>query len=583
MHFFDLEARQWTKELSAAAKTEDGEEFFFHGQGCFQRLANLMVKLKGDWAAHYGGGYDHLLLIPLLGKIKDVILTGSRIFCISFINGVKLYDTFPAWLCSLGAMGKFLDLPKLNYDRKTLEKLSSEELRAYNMRDVDILAKGWQSAKQFSESVGMDHKKTAGASAIEAIRVLEPDTWGAWTENSLKWKDLVGLEAIAPGGHTENFYIGPVRDVYCYDIKSSYPSRYSDPNGLGAGIQESHDFRVANNDPLAVMYVSWFLDASKDGKTIAPAKDAATGLAAGHCENWLTFDERRLLETDERVSQIRFHKCYVPKTRLPDAAKTFQRVIGRWKEQGVPFAKVWYNSLHGKFCELVVKDTWSFSLPKELFLGDLNPVKEYPAVGLWRFDKLLVRDDGFAAPHFQPLNGAYVYGRARADIISKIRRIQRSGWIVYYVDTDSIFTNAPPDVMATILGQEMGNNLGQLAFEGGPFRGYIFGRKLYYLESDDGKTKIAAKGVPLKSLVSGKRVMGVYAEKSGGKNVQKAVFDEIFLTGSAKVFRTGVTPFVVGAPEGKWDKYRMVRTLKPIESNKDYDRYGFGHYMAGAL
>lgn len=581
IHVYDLEASRWTKELSAAAITSNGKEYFFKGPGCFQKLARLMQKVKGKWAAHYGGGYDHLLMIPLLGEIKTAILTGSRLFSIKFVSGLELIDTFPSWLCGLAAVGKYVKRPKLNYDRTKLAALSEDELKEYNLNDCRILRDGWKTAEEFSSSVGMTHKMTAGSAAVEALRVLEPDTWTAFARNKISWQTLTTLENIAPGGFTDFMSVGPVSGIHCYDIKSSYPFRYSDPNGLGAGIEEYPIGQKTWDDPLTVVKVSWFLDIYNDDVTIAPAKDEETGLSAGHCSNWLSYDERLLLDSDPRVSRVVQHKAYGPKERLPDAGKEFLRILYEWKNDGVFFAKVWLNSLHGKFCEKVIKDTWDFHKPTETFLG--LPPEQIDGVGLWRFEKLAVDSDGYAAPHFQPINGMLVYGRARAHIIGIIRKIQQAGFKVYYCDTDSVFTNCPPDIMR-VLGIDCGDNLGQLSYEGGPLSGYILGRKLYYLSNEDKSiVKIAAKGVPMKRLTSATKKFGLYSEKSKGKDLQLQIFKQIWEKKSAKILRTGVTPFVVGSGPGKWERFRQIRTLRVCETSRWFDDDGVGHYMSAAV
>ncbi len=581
--FYDLEAkgRSWTSPAAACGMTGN-EEFYFDGPSSWDEMARVIVKVGGRWVAHFGGGYDNLLMIKRIGKVLSVALSGTRAICIKFQNGVELVDSFPQWLCSLESVGKSIQLPKLKVDLATIHN-DPKRLEEYNKRDTLILKKGWHTAAEYCADVGMKHKLTAGSQAIEAVRVLEPETWRSWSDNRIDWETLISLPSnFAPGGNTDNFYIGYVEGIYPYDLKSSYPFRYTDPAGMGSGLEEWIPNRKTWNDPLAVCEVSWFLDASKDGITIAPAK-GDHGLAAGHCTNWLTYDERVLLENDPRVTRIKQRRCFGPCDRLPDACKRFLEIVFQWKEAGLFFAKVWLNSLHGKFAERVIKDTWHALRPEETFLGNKKPPVEVSGVGLWRFDNLYVGRDGKARPHFQPINAALVYGRARAHIISLIRRIQIAGFRVYYTDTDSIFTDCPPARMSILLGGEFGNGLGQLASEGGPYSGYILGRKLYYLEDNNGSKKIAAKGVPIKKMDSGVRRFGMYMQRSGGSDLQRQIFEDIYVKGSAKIFRTGVKSFVLGAKEGEWSKMKMIRTLSPTVGNRHFTPDGVGHYMAGAI
>jgi hypothetical protein len=167
-----------------------------------------------------------------------------------------------------------------------------------------------------------------------------------------------------------------------------------------------------------------------------------------------------------------------------------------------------------------------------------------------------------------------------------------AGFVVFYTDTDSIYTTATPAEMARILRtNEMGNDLGQLAYEGGPFNGYILGRKLYWLErvNEKGETKIksAAKGVSLKSMAhaqkrfvgEGDQRHGVFLESRSdfGDDKRREIFQEA-AEGRVTVVRTGMTPFVSGARKNAWPRFRMPRRITETDGAKKFVS-GVGEYV----
>jgi hypothetical protein len=471
VNFYDLETKRWSIPISAGAILDDGDHWFELGPQCIEKLASLMLKKRGTWIAHYGGGFDHLLVLPFLGPIKKAILTGSRLLSVELWSGITLLDSFPGWLCSLKAIGDFVGMPKLDYNRTRLSELSLNELEAYNMRDNEILKAGWELADSVSQSLGMARKKTAGSAANEALKKLEPDTWASFQRNAIHHQEMFSATGIARGGRTEIFACGKVEGVYCYDIKSSYPFRYFHPEGLGAGIQPCENPIREWHNPHAILLVSW--DRHVDGAdSIAPVL-SMTGKGVGrNLTAWVCHDER-LLMSEDRYTTINGAKAgFKPMVVLKDAGKTFARELFAFKERGIPFVKVWLNSLHGKFNESFIKDSWEGRYPYEAFM---KRPREY-ANGLWRFNSLDVDDSGYCKPNIQPINAALIFGRARAHITRMLRDLQNAGFRIYYSDTDSIFTSANPDeVRATIRAGEYGTELGQLAPEGGPFSGYILG------------------------------------------------------------------------------------------------------------
>lgn len=582
--FYDLEATEWDKPLSACAVTADGDLIYYTGADSWERLANDMIRIGGVWVAHYGGGYDHLLMLKYLGSIKTVILTGTKPVIIEMMNGIKLVDSYPSFAVPLAKMGEYVGRPKLVYDRARLESLTPQELKEYNLNDVLILRDCWYLADSVSADLGMVRKLTAGSAAKEALKVLEPETYRSLKSARVNIDTFAGIDgSIAVGGLTEVFQRGYFENINVFDIKSSYPSAWlMGDMPIGLRQVEKHRWQDAWCDELASVRVRVTRRATNRVSTIRRGDKGA-----GTFEAWTVADERRLMENDEHILDIKIIDAYEPESSIT-MGHTFVDELFRLKEQGVPFAKVWVNSLHGKAGENPLKRSLTSHLPQNIHHSRMP--RKLP-IGLWDYFTLASfgRIVDTCAPHVQPLVAAQIYGRARAKLISMLRDVQAAGYIVYYCDTDSIFTNATPAQMAQVLGNRYGKGLGCLDFEGGPFDGWILGKKLYYLQDKNNKVKTAAKGVNIKNmskasfdlfsgpLLTSEGRRGLYAESDDGVDMRARIFAQAAVD-SAIISTGGITPFLHGAARGQWKRNSLTREIRATAGGKTYDTNGVGYY-----
>jgi hypothetical protein len=589
-HFCDLEGRNWTRPLSAASLLDDGGEEYFAGEDSWKRQASVMRAVGGTWVAHFGGGYDFLLLFKDLGRPKRVIMSGSRLLGAEFFGGLSVLDSWPGFLCSLADIGKFVGLPKLDHDREKLAHLSAPDLRAYNMRDNHILKRGFDLASEVSSDLGMTRKYTAGSSAIEAIRCLEPDTWAALQANLVSVEDRLSLPAsFAPGGRTECLHRGYVSGVNIHDVKSSYPSTYLWEEGMGAGLRRIEGKRALDsrwNDPHAVLKVSY--DRAPTHEIASVISENGYG-AGANLFAWTTEPERRLMGEDKAVTIRGCNDGYRPEVVLPEAFSHFAKKLFALKDEGVPFVKVWVNSAHGKFLERILKESFDWC-PQNPYEPDFFPPKKLP-IGLYRYLTLKTgKNKAWCDPHIQPINAALVYGRARSRLVRFVRDIQRAGYTVYYIDTDSVFTNAPNEIVCDIVGPDYGNQLGNLALEGGPYSGIILGRKSYYLEADAGRhfsgkqMKTAAKGLSLSKLKKSHFFRRKFWPTSSplGKDRRADLFIAAEKESAATV-RVGVTPFISGATRGEFGLDVSTRSLRYTDGHKVWAVDGAGIYSGPSL
>lgn len=566
---WDLETVDWDQPLCAVAVSEKGDVERFFGDDSVARVVDHMKKTRGVYGAHFGGGFD----IPLALNVhlfRKIILTGSNILCAEDKHSLTLRDTYPWFLNSLAKIGKALGFEKdESVDRTNLLAHTEKEILDYCQRDCEVLMQGVQGALAFLGGYGARAAWTAGASAMSLLRALEPGTWHAMQDNKIPVETVrSALDAgVVQGGRVEGPARGYVPRVFAYDIKSSYPSQYA-TRDLPLGMRPA-----TRKDRVGVWRCRWVWH---DRWRVPPALDQATHAGVGPCEGWLIDDEIAALE--ECGVPVNRFEGWAPNTMVA-MGQEFVRVLYAEKERGSFFAKVWINSAHGKWSEHPLKDCYTKYRPSEYF----EPEGMKPEGPYWHWAEIKCDDKGFAAPHCQPLASALTLGRARVKLWRIIDALQRAGWEVYYWDTDSIFTNCPPERMPVPLGKE----LGMLAYEAGPCEGYFLGPKAYLLINEFGEiTKQALKGVPLKSYNNAVEDDGVIREAKRarpatpgrpardaevGTDLRLEVFRRALTDKGARCMKDGVTSFLTGlhgvkGADGKrrevhWGRHPLERVI----------------------
>lgn len=568
---WDIEATNWDQVRCVVAVSDDGDLERWSGPDALAACERTMRKAGGTWVAHAGGIYDTLLLTNVRPEPwRELIMSGSAVLCATD-RALKVRDSFRWWLSSLSKVGAYVDKvkggtgewKKRDVDRARIDELSDADTLAYCEHDCRLLLEGVRLARSYMTERGARAAWTAGASALSLLEQLEPASWELLRQQQLHHEVATRAAAAVRGARVECFVRGEVDRVWCYDLKSAYPAAYTlgGPVGVGAEPLTAGDA----DRPGAVWRCRWHWP-HRD--RLPPALDALTGAGHGDCEAWLIPEEREAFDAlGVKLTRL---EGWAPVTMAP-IGQTFARTLYAEKEAGSFFGKTYLNSLHGKFSESPIKETWTRDHPTTYY----GPKPEQVG-GYWRGLSLSVDARGMVPRHCQPLAAAHILGRTRVVIWKILDSIQRAGGRVYYSDTDSVHCNLPPEKMPVPLGMQ----LGQLAPEGGPFVGVYVAPKAYLLcDPATGRPlKGALKGMPLGGLADGIRDASAYertryraargAER--GSDLRRQLFtDALADPGGVLVEKEGITTWAQGArAKLGWRRQVQTRTLKPVAGAK---------------
>lgn len=591
--YWDVEAsdptHRWDRATLIISKREDGECAIFRGPGCMAKFAEHAERNPEIYYGHYSGGYDVPLLLNYW-RPEKIVITGSIILNAVGRGGLSFRDTFPLYLAGLGKIGDALGFEKFDIDRAQIEQLSEKDLEDYCMRDVDLLRLAMIVSREFLASYNVDPDKvsTAGTAATSLLRAIEPLSYQILTEHKIQTQEICEmLDAGAnPGGMTNSYWRGHKSGVYSYDIKSSYPARYATrevPIGLRRATAGELAYPGTFSGIARAMYY-W-----PHRRRVPVAYDALTGAGYGWISAWLSDDEIQILLREGIEVTLSEGWCGVDYAPIgQDFAREMFAAKER-KDRSSFFPKTWVNSWSGKTGMNPVRDNYEARYPRKYWKPGGPPKRVPPDQSfLWHYFSLGCDKNGYAPWHSQPMISAIVLGRARAALWEINNAFQQAGWMVLYNDTDSIITDCPPEKAPITLGK----NLGQLAYEGGPYDAIFLGAKAYILITPEGTVaKCALKGVPHKSYRDAvwdgdelreargsERMQGLYkspfARKGSGRDRRIELFERA-LVSPVKAYKEGLSTFKRGLRDMSWMRASLTREIKPTVSNLTIDSDGW--------
>lgn len=519
---FDIEATEWTNIVCICHVDELGNRKWFRTRRAY--VDWLFNHFKGEFIwSHWGGHYDMRFIIAEAynrGWTWDVKLSGNLMVIakirdhkgrvLTFVESARL---MPDSLAKIGdsLAAKFGPrFVKKDVDRTKIAEYSFETILEYCFSDCDILMRGLQEMRATLTSVGCDFACTLASICTRYVRRSKVLEWHRFFDKDADGK-LVYSEKVTKadefcesayfGGRVEVFKTGTFKNLYYYDITSSYP--WSMTHELPAYFK---CYQAPNRDLRKALKVCGISDATvfiPAGTLYAPVLPVryANKLAfpEGYFRGrWANIELDALYQRtkhDKRVTiKIHSQAVYEPLAFLKPFVETFyslRKIAMEEKDEFRKYAfKICLNSVYGKLVESLQKRSIMFGDYAREAMEKHGPeaMRMTPTPGVWGLDS---ESDG---PFRHVAAGCYVTARSRLRLLEGIEQCLRMGAKIYYCDTDSIITDKP------VFSMVNSKALGMFNLETEIAEAVIFCPKVYKLTTPEGKIIYKAKGMPIKGL-----------------------------------------------------------------------------------
>lgn len=514
---YDIEATDWVNIVCVGHVDEFGNKKAFHSiEGYLNWLYSNKFKGSHVWA-HWGGHYDHRFVIAYATRSRgwswETIQSGNLLIIIKVKHpsGRIIYFCESARLMpdSVEKIGKTVGLEKLDVDRQHIEKLTLQETVKYCIRDCEIVLLGLQYMRSALNSVGCDFAFTLASISTRWVRRSDVLEWMKFYEKiegqyeyspSMLRSDEFCLPAYF-GGRVEVFKTGKFKNLYYYDITSSYPwsmlhelpayfeGFHPPPKNLDDALDHCGISEASIYIPRGTLHVP-VLPVRYDGKLIFPE-----GVFRGR---WTNLELRALRERTKRKGvKIKIHgqARYKELAFLKPFVDTFYGLRNIAKKENDNFRSYTYkialNSLYGKLVENIHR--------KSIVYGDLvnDAIEKHgpKAVEMTQTPGIYSVSTINLGPFRHVAAGAYVTARSRLRLLEGIECCLREGANIYYCDTDSIITDKP---IKSFESDKV--VLGGFELEYEFLEAEFICPKVYRAITKDGKSIYKVKGMPVKGL-----------------------------------------------------------------------------------
>lgn len=501
------------------------------------RLLQLAHKLNAKGFCAFNGNKFDFLIFETIG-IKLINQRGHLFFW----QGKKRFRLVDARL-----IAKAMGSESLDSWAKSLgigQKLSSGSLEEYAKHDVWLLVNACLSASK----MGCQYTVTRSAKKLFANKVVPEITTKIRGDT-----DLLRLR----GGRTQPFEL-LCEDVWHYDVNSMYPfvmSRCSLPLLAGGKIvayntdeedvfdyleypsfetlSDVYDWITQDREAVFCAEVEFveirnelyrryfpFSFESKDGRRIFAYKDGQTYVLCGP-----ELELAWMIGIIEIKRALRIAPC--GRSKLSSLVEELYELRKEAKQRGdikEKFYKLVMNSLYGIFGlkkqrtekgnTIHCADLGMLLLDLDILSMEDNEIKFRKGSSLFRARRIHKSvfsvdtiESGFSYLSVPPL-AVLITAYSRAYLGALIIAIASMGYKVFYCDTDSLFTNAPPEALESLIGSD----LGLLKLEGHYDKALFMLPKTYALW-DKEKTKLVSKGTGssvVKDVVRQKPVFSIY-------------------------------------------------------------------------
>lgn len=535
---YDIEAEDWTRVTCLCHVDEYKNRKLFDSVAAYLDWL-YSSEFRGDlvWA-HGGGFYDQRFIIweaSLRNWHWQAMVSGNLIIILVLRDGngreIKFCESLRIMPDSVEKIGKTVGLPKLDVDRSKIGSYTRAQVVEYCFRDCDIVMRGLVEMRKVLMGAGCDFAFTLASIATRYIR--RSKSLNAWkfykkTRNMEGQTRLIYDPAVLEadawclpayfGGRVEVFRKGLHRDLFYYDVTSSYPwsmthdlpSYFLDIDvprsgmrSFGGGVARAVNIsKTLARCGISDATVTMPNDPKRFYAPVLPIRNAKATkveyrILQGVRGKWTNIELLKLWEQGrEHGVKIDIHAQanYAPNPFMADFVEKFFGLRLEAIAEGDAFKsyafKIIQNSAYGKLIETTVRRSVLYGdmvdEARERF-GDEHVVPS-PTPGAYF---LKTESDG---PFRHVAAGAYVTARSRLKLLEGIETALAAGAKVYYCDTDSLIVDKP------VFGMSAEKTLGNWNLEAQIAEAEIFSSKVYKFTDVGGNITYRAKGMPIKGL-----------------------------------------------------------------------------------
>jgi len=543
---------------------EIGKEGFYHFENKERLKEFILNDKRGNETIVYIGhniyGFDlNVIFTPEeIIKYFDIVMNNSRVIKMKIKDkNIYFFDTLNIFQASLKELGKMLGLEKGNL-QKDLSVMAKDE---FEKRKNEIYAYCENDVLITEKLFLFYYNEVNKISKIKSIKGI-PFTSSSYSFkyfNALNGFKLDGrnidddylfletyyggrVEAIYEGYYDKNIYVYDVNSLYPYVMmKYKYPiipigeyfgdeitndllqgregivfAQVNAPHGIFGFYDENRNFIDIGLLPLKVKI-------DNDEKLIFPI---------GEYYGFFNLNEVRYALTKGYKIKIMYaylwESDYIPKVK--EFVNHFYELKKLHKHDIMGFnAKLILNSLYGKFGQ---NSSFDRILPITEYLKHKDEYQDCEISYFENYDYVIIKNKNIVKGKSSYFNiASYISSWGKIELLKKIEYVIKKNGMIFYMDTDSIFSN-----IFINDNNFIGDDIGMMKLDKQGKTITIFGSKDYEI---DGKRK--SKGVPN------------YAELIG-------------LNGLERVFRYHSiikTRSYLKSQNMFYDK-NMIKTLKPV-------------------
>ena len=412
---------------------------------------------------------------------------GSRLLQADIVDdagkkcGVKFLDTLNHWPMSVKEMGKRIGLEKL--EMKHTGRVSySPKMIEYCKRDTEITGRFVEKMQKVYDKIGLRLKMTVASTALD---FFQREYYGGKIFHQFTEEQIDFFHTGYYGGRTEIFFNKPIEgNIFYHDINSLYPAICRD--GVFPHLSEFYETNVPNFEFEGVADVECiaptglnipYLPARQEGKLIFPL---------GNFRGVYTYFEIR--EAKKLGYEV---KNVYRAVEFTGTTNPFKKYIDDLYKLRLKAQKEKDDLMQLSFKNLMNHCYGKFAQGNEV--EKLVPLKSHTLKSgdVILFDLVLTKVKEKYPDYANCIWSMYVTAQARHKLYEALNKVQNSGGLLLYCDTDSVIYEAPKQLL------EDSKNLGEFKLENRLAFAHFKLPKLYAIrEKKRDRMKIKAKGVP---------------------------------------------------------------------------------------